>query len=79
MHPVRVRRLGIPQETRDPFVFLEQAGLLAATLADRLTKMVGFRSVAIHDYQKLNLDIVQKIVTDHLDDFLAFTRVILRL
>jgi uncharacterized protein YutE (UPF0331/DUF86 family) len=40
--------------------------------------MVGFRNVAIHDYQKLNLDIVRRIVLEHLDDFLAFTRLLLR-
>lgn len=49
-----------------------------AHLADRLKKMVGFRNVAVHDYQKLNLDIVRRIVVEHLDDFLTFTRTILR-
>lgn len=40
--------------------------------------MVGFRNVAIHDYQKLNLDIVRRIVVEHLDDFLAFARFLVR-
>jgi uncharacterized protein YutE (UPF0331/DUF86 family) len=78
MHLVRVRRLGVPQETRDAFVFLEQAGIVEPRLADRLKKMVGFRNVAIHDYQTLNLEIVRSIIVDHLDDFLAFTRILLR-
>ncbi|MBM3778721.1 MAG: DUF86 domain-containing protein [Acidimicrobiia bacterium] len=78
MHMVRVRRLGVPQETRDAFGMLEQAGLLDPPLADRMKKMAGFRNVAIHDYQKLSLDIVQRIIVDHLDDFAAFVRAILR-
>jgi uncharacterized protein YutE (UPF0331/DUF86 family) len=78
MHLVRVRRLGVPQDTREAFVLLEQAQVLDAHLADRLKKMVGFRNIAIHDYQKLNLDIVRSIVVNHLDDFLAFTKLILR-
>jgi uncharacterized protein YutE (UPF0331/DUF86 family) len=78
MHLVRVHRLGVPQETREAFVLLEQAGLLDAALADRLRKMVGFRNVAIHDYQRLNLDIVRRIVVEHLEDFLAFARLLLR-
>ena len=41
--------------------------------------MVGFRNVAIHDYQRPNLEIVRRIVVDHLDAFLAFTQVLLRL
>ena len=40
----------------------------------KMAKMVGFRNVAVHDYQALNLSIVQAIVTGHLDDFLAFAR-----
>jgi uncharacterized protein YutE (UPF0331/DUF86 family) len=78
MHLVRVHRLGIPQETREAFTLLEQARIVDASLADRLRKMVGFRSVAIHDYQELNLEIVRRIVVGHLDDFLAFRQVILR-
>ncbi len=74
MHLVRVRRLGIPQETREVFDLLEAAGVLEAGLALRLKKMVGFRNVAVHDYQKLNLEIVRRIVTEHLDDFLEFAR-----
>jgi uncharacterized protein YutE (UPF0331/DUF86 family) len=78
MHLVRVHRLGVPQETREAFTLLERAQLLDAPLADRMRKMVGFRNVAIHDYQALNLDIVRRIVVDHLEDFLAFTKVLLR-
>jgi uncharacterized protein YutE (UPF0331/DUF86 family) len=78
MHLVRERRLGIPQESRDAFDLLLQAGLIEAGLAGRLKKMVGFRNVAVHDYRKLDLQIVQKIVTDHLDDFLELTQTVLR-
>lgn len=77
MHLVRARRLGIPQETREAFGLLEQAQVIDAALADRLKKMVGFRNVAIHDYQRLNLDVVERIVLDHLDDFRAFARILL--
>ena len=78
MHLVRVHRLGIPQETREAFDLLEAAGHLTPTLAARLKKMVGFRNVAVHDYQRLNLNIVRQILVEHLDDFLEFTRVLLR-
>ena len=77
MHLVRVHRLGIPQETREAFDLLEAAGRLDASLAARLKKMVGFRNVAVHDYQKLNLDIVRHILVERLDDFLEFTRLLL--
>lgn len=78
MHIVRRRRLGVPQETRDAFRLLQEAGLLSADLAARLMRMVGFRNVAIHDYRQINLQIVKRIVTSHLDDFLAFTAALLQ-
>lgn len=77
MHLVRVRRLGIPQESRDAFGFLRDAGLLHPELAARMLAMVGFRDVAVHDYRSLDLAIVRSIVTDHLDDFLDFSRALL--
>lgn len=78
MHVVRVRRLGIPQETRESFEMLRDAGLLDQMLADRMLRMVGFRNVAVHDYRKLDLDVVERIVTDHLDEFLAFASALVR-
>jgi uncharacterized protein YutE (UPF0331/DUF86 family) len=78
MHLVRVRRLGIPQETREAFDLLARAGVLDAVLSERLKKMVGFRNVAIHEYQTLNLEIVRRIVVQHLDDFLAFARLLVQ-
>jgi uncharacterized protein YutE (UPF0331/DUF86 family) len=40
---VRVRRLGIPQETREAFELLEGAACIDASPALRLRRMVGFR------------------------------------
>jgi uncharacterized protein YutE (UPF0331/DUF86 family) len=72
-HRVRKHRLGIPQESRDAFQLLERSGRLPGELSTRLQRMVGFRNVAIHDYQKLNLAIVRAIVEQHLDDLVKFT------
>jgi uncharacterized protein YutE (UPF0331/DUF86 family) len=78
MHVVRVHRLGVPQDSREAFDLLERAGQLDAVMAGRMKRMVGFRNVAVHDYQRLNLDIVRSIVHERLDDFLAFTTLLLR-
>ena len=40
-------------------------------------EMVRFRDSAIHDYQEINLVILQKIIENHLVDFLQFTKTIL--
>lgn len=78
MHVVRRRRLGVPQETRDAFRLLQESGAVSPELTDRLMRMVGFRTIAIPDYRRLDLDIVKNIVTAHLDDFLAFAATIVK-
>lgn len=74
MHEIRLRRLGIPQDSREAFSILSKEGLISKTLAEKMMAMVGFRNIAIHDYQELNLEVVQQIIEKHLEDFLDFTR-----
>lgn len=78
MHLVRVKRLGLPQESREAFALLHDVGIIDATLKTGLQAMVGFRNVAVHDYRKLNLDVVRGIVENHLDDFRRFCQAILK-
>ena len=74
MHVVRRRRLGIPQESREAFTMLRDAGLLEGGLTDRLMRMVGFRNVAVHQYQQLRIEALRDIVETRLDDLLSFAR-----
>ena len=78
MHLVRVDRLGIPKESRDAFDLLERSGFLPSELARPMRAMVGFRNVAVHDYRRLDLAVVDAIVARHLDDLLAFASLALR-
>ena len=79
MHLIRVRRLGIPQDSRDAFSLLESANLLSLDLSRHLQAMVGFRNIAVHDYQKLNLDIIRSILLHRLPDFEEYCHVLLKL
>ena len=56
---------------------LEEAGIITGSLSERLKAMVGFRDVAVHDYRKLNLEVVRKIIDEHLSDFRQFSRTVL--
>lgn len=79
MHLVRKRRLGLPQESREAFGLLEEAGLLPVDLARAMRAMVGFRNVAVHSYRELDLRIVSAILRTRLSDFEAFTAHVLRI
>lgn len=46
-------------------------------LAEQLGRMVGFRTIAVHAYQRLDLAKVVDIVENHLVDFQRFTQQIL--
>src|SRR5688572_25255465 len=77
MHVVRQRRLGLPQESRDAFRLIEEAGLLPKELSSRLQKMVGFRNIAVHDYRKLSLEILRSILDTRLGDFRDFVKTVI--
>jgi uncharacterized protein YutE (UPF0331/DUF86 family) len=79
MHLVRKLALGIPQDSRQAFDLLCEAGKLDPSAADALKRMVGFRNVAVHDYQKLNLEVVRAIVERNLGDLRGFAQHALQL
>ncbi|PET78063.1 hypothetical protein CN514_00265 [Bacillus sp. AFS001701] len=77
MHLVAINKLGIPQSSRDAFDILVANTLISQDLSNKLKAMVGFRNIAVHDYQSVNLEIVEKIIENHLGDFTKFTKHIL--
>jgi len=79
MHIVSERKLGVPKASREAFRFLQEENIIAANLAKNLMSMVGFRNIAVHDYQELNLDILEAILERHIDDFRDFSKIILQL
>jgi uncharacterized protein YutE (UPF0331/DUF86 family)/predicted nucleotidyltransferase len=76
-HLIRRERLGVPQSARDVFALLAQGGWIAPELAERLKHMVGFRNIAVHDYQTLQLPITVSIIESHLDEFLQYSQALL--
>ena len=76
-HLIRREKLGVPQSARDVFTLLAQGGWIDADLADPLKRMVGFRNIAVHDYQTLQLAITERIIQSHLDEFLRYSQGIL--
>lgn len=76
---IRVRALGAPASARDSIAKLVEAGVIQQDLADRLMRMIGFRNLAVHQYQKLDLAIARAVIETHLDDLLEFSAIALRL
>ena len=76
-HLIRRDRLGVPQSARDVFALLARAGRIEQELAAGLQRMVGFRNIAVHDYQSLQLPITVAIIEKHLDEFLQYSKALL--
>lgn len=77
MHIVSEKKLGIPQNSRDAFEVLERNKLIDSELMKKLRSMVGFRNIAVHNYQSVNLKVVEEIIEKHIDDLKIFTSIIL--
>jgi len=76
-HIIRVKKLKVPKRSREVFTILEESEIVSKEISSNMQSMVGFRNLAVHDYQNLNLDIVEAIITKHLSDFEQFSKEIL--
>lgn len=55
---------------------LSSVGIINSDLALRMKKAVGFRNVAVHDYEAINWEIVFAIVRNHISDFEDFAKAV---
>lgn len=69
---IRLKQLGIPQGSRDSFSLLSDHGYVSVELADSMMKMIGFRNIAVHEYQKLNIDILKAVIVKHVQEIKLF-------
>jgi uncharacterized protein YutE (UPF0331/DUF86 family) len=77
MHIVSDLKLGLPKTSREAFKLLEDNNIIDHELAKTLMNMVGFRNIAVHAYQAIELNILQAIIENYLGDFKAYTAAIL--
>ncbi|MES9884284.1 MAG: DUF86 domain-containing protein [Sedimenticola sp.] len=70
---IKIRKLGIPNESRESFALLAKERLISESLSENLQRMVGFRNIVIHQYQDIEVAIIQAVIESGLDDLLLFT------
>ncbi|WP_058953355.1 type VII toxin-antitoxin system HepT family RNase toxin [Clostridium tyrobutyricum] len=78
MHIISERKFGIPQNSRDAFEILFNNKIIDENVMRKLKSMVGFRNIAVHDYQTVNLDIVKAVIENHINDLKKFSSLILK-
>jgi uncharacterized protein YutE (UPF0331/DUF86 family) len=65
-----------PATMAENFEVLQKLQIIDHSLAERLTKSVGFRNIAVHSYQAINWNVVYQICRHHLEDFRQFAKAV---
>jgi uncharacterized protein YutE (UPF0331/DUF86 family) len=69
---IRTRQLGLPQSAREVFDILTRERLIDTSLASAMKQMTGFRNIAVHDYQAMQIPIVIAIIEKHTDELVGY-------
>jgi uncharacterized protein YutE (UPF0331/DUF86 family) len=71
-HLIRKKKMGIPASSRESFLLLRDQGVIPAELAESLARMAHFRNLLVHQYEKLDVDVVVEVITKRLDELIRF-------
>ncbi len=77
-HVIKVKKLGLPQDSRDSFSLLHDGGWISVEQMRTLQSMVGFRNILVHQYRKLELDIVVNVIEGRMWELLDFADAMLK-
>lgn len=77
-HVVAAEGYGLPDAAGATFVLLEKNGVIDSILAGQLQRMVGFRNIAVHEYQAIDPAIIEAIASQHLEELRQFAGVIVQ-
>ena len=70
--------LGIPKTSVDSFQKLLDEKIITKEIFENMKGMVGFRNVAVHQYQSIDYDIVEYVIKNKLSDFYDFNKEIIK-
>ena len=71
-HVIADRGLRVPATYAEAFDVLGEGGLLDPGLRAEMVRMAGFRNVLVHEYTRVDPEIVIRILEGHLDDLARF-------
>jgi uncharacterized protein YutE (UPF0331/DUF86 family) len=65
-----------PQTMSESFEILKEEDIINAELSQEMIKMVGFRNVMAHDYERVNYAIVYNVLQNGAEDIEKFIKVV---
>lgn len=75
-HLISDLRFRKPESNRDVFDILYENDIIDRKLKENLCNMASFRNILVHDYLKLDREIVYDIVLNNLNDIITFANII---
>ena len=66
--------LGIPRSSSDAFQKLLEKSIISVETYENMKSMIGFRNISVHEYQKINYDIVEYVIKNRLPDFKNYNK-----
>ena len=76
-HLVSRKALRAPKDNKDLFTVLHENRIISPSVGEAMTKMVQFRNIVVHDYARINPEIVIGILRRDVDDLKEFAAEIL--
>lgn len=61
-----------PLSNKDVFVVLEENQVISSPLLHNLAKMAQFRNILVHDYARIDPDIIYNVLKNDIADFKGF-------
>lgn len=77
-HLLRHEQLGTAPNSLDTFRLLARAGYITDILATSIQQASHLLHIAIHDCQAPQLQTVERIIVQHLDEFLIYSKALLK-
>ena len=77
-HLIKIKKLGLPQDSKDSFALLQRAGLIGVEQMNALQAMVGFRNILVHEYRRLDLRVLVDVIERRMRELLNFANAALK-
>jgi len=76
-HIIKSYKMGIPTSSIESFDLLQKKFVIDSILSNKLKRMVHFRNIVIHQYQKMDMPIVESVIKKDINDLVLFTEKIM--
>jgi uncharacterized protein YutE (UPF0331/DUF86 family) len=77
-HIISSQGLAVPGSTNEMFYCLEENGYLDRELVEKMVKASGLRNLIVHEYGKLDLEMIYEIIRHDIRDLDDFLKAVLR-